>query len=233
MGDITIKLKENGTSCEIEYEKQLKNRTIKTSKSVSIEDFVALFQKMNITTSAILPRSCVGWRIEGRHISYYLDFPAQKKTIVVKNRSNKICFYDTIPVPRTLFVVRFDKDNPSTDNVLVQIFALKGTDAFNFNTPKYFMPMLNIFSDGRICWGSNKLKLGKDPQDLSSLDTLYNLFWDSNFNFDLAPRYREETARRVLQDQKIPLSGGEPRFEDLLRALHAYDTFTEDLLVKV
>lgn len=228
MGDITIKLKEDSASCTIEYEKQLKNRSIKTSKNVSVEDFLSIFQKIESSAQMLLPRSCVGWKTIGSKIYYYLDFPAQTKMVVVKNKSSKVCFYDTIPVPRTLFVIGLNKNSPSLSAMSTQIYALKGTAPFSFTDFLYHMPMLNVFSDHRVCWGSNSLNFGNDVLNLSKLDNIYNLFWESNFNFDLTPQYNYDAADKMIREAKISQTA---RFEDLLRLLHTKESFPEELLV--
>lgn len=118
-----------------------------------------------------------------------------------------------VPVPALLMVGQEKQ---------IEIFAVKRLE---FKDPGktllWHAPFPNVYDDGRICWGKNKIP----AVDASKAEKIYDLFFTSPFNADLkggkSIKYKED-VRLMLQEVDFK---GEYPLKDLVR-YRGYQTGT-------
>jgi len=147
------------------------------SKFITAADVSAAFTHTE-QDSGYVPAGVVRWGrcVRGRFFVY--STPPQKVTIQVKTESL------TVPIPRLVLL--------AIENTHY-LWALKGQH-FNKNDVAYHAPFPNIYSDGKVCWGTNVPPVSEAEQARRAWDT----FIQSGFNNDLANGKSREYHQDIL-----------------------------------
>lgn len=156
------------------------------SKKTSIEGFFENLKECiegessnTYRHTALLPSNLIALRLgkkEGSFIAFFF-IPAKKQPLNLYGNRN------IIPFPSLLFEFAVENDYCTRPVV----YAVK-EDTIDELTELYHYPFGNVYSDGRICFGSNNLKDIKEPADCLKLISLFfgcetnNDLWDIKQN---------------------------------------------------
>lgn len=83
-----------------------------------------------------------------------------------------------VPYPALAFAFTVKKGNL----IKSLCFAVKEEDNISDNTMLYHFPYANVYENGNICWGTNKLP---EIRKLEELDVLVDMFFGAPYNEDL------------------------------------------------
>lgn len=223
--EITIKLTDGSDVCKIEHQKQLKNRTISSSKIITIEDLLSILsKKIELTNAMIIPKNLAMTTTSNTRTRYYFDFPAQKRQIKVVNRGGKPIYNNLTLTPRTIFVVTPDKSGKIYGDS-IKVYAATGTQQLTTETSLYHLPMYNIFSSDAICWGTYKYDFGT-TETINKCSDLDKKMYDATCNLDLNPAYSSSWASRHISGY-----ADDPNFIRVLKYLENKDEYPEELLM--
>jgi hypothetical protein len=203
MGDLLIKLPDGSSEAQL----SLKNGNLIEYKTVSIDELISnLISDFKFSTG-ILPNNTRFF--SGTSIDYIIgiETPPIKRIFYKKSKeSGKVKIY--IPFPICIFIFHVIKEKVCDS----KLFSLKNTLMRDKDILCRF-PFGNTFTDGRICWGSNKLPKICIPMNLVSCIAT---FFDASFNWDL------------FDDQTI--SGKNWDFWKLIKELDEKESFPQEML---
>jgi hypothetical protein len=140
-----------------------------------------------------------------------VEDPPQRRTVKYEGDQP----IEHVPTPRCLF--SFSLRNHQLESSRLCVVAERVPPGMEWiprdQTPVARFPFPNVFRDSRICWGRIVLPV----LTLPTIGVLVNLFWDSQFNHDLAheglpenwrgesPPEGMELFRRLAREPEFPL----------------------------
>ncbi|WP_066412910.1 hypothetical protein [Sutcliffiella cohnii] len=150
---------------------------------MSLNDLVKILSNSTSTgkvESPFLPRNCIKHVKTANGYEVFVDIPKQKWMINYNDNMFEVGF------PRILIQYGCTFNTSKTESVLysveiLRIFAIKGKESINGETPLYQFPYSHVESNGKVCMGGNKIR---DIKNLSELDACHNIFFHSPFSHD-------------------------------------------------
>ncbi len=104
----------------------------------------------------------------------YLWYPAQIKRFQISPKTEA----QRYPIPPVLIKLVFEDEKLYS----TYLWATDSSFLRLHNPPLYYFPYGNVYSDGRLCWGSVKYRSDYSP---SSVDYNMSLIFTSSYNDDL------------------------------------------------
>lgn len=165
-------------------------------KYVALQDVITAFRDQALASPLLPPGTVQYWRgYQYETIAVYT--PAHTRTMSLCNKN-----YENMPVPATLFVFQFYKNDDGFTLSDSGVFALDG-DFQGETTKLYHFPYGNVFDDHKICWGEveNHLK------SVVQAGSLVDLFLGSDYNYDLDGRFQWSEGEDLSDDDEGYLAG--------------------------
>ena len=230
---VVIELEADNPICNIKLLNELKNRTIESKKSIKVNHLLNILSETIEDTDEkeinIIP-NLVRMTENRRYKTYYFVIPPQNKFISVVNRSNKIIFAGNIPICKTLIYAKLNKETRGDlmSSAQIYFYGLKSDQDYSIDKTVYNYPYLNVFTQNNICWGSTKPSLGKNINDPLPVKNLLNLYFESNFNLDLSPRFNDT---EVDKDSSLKKIKEENRTLKYLKTIKDEKTYPDKYLI--
>lgn len=171
-----LSIKINGGSDEASVVLTDKNG-VKKHKIVVIDDLISQLTSSFKLSTGILPKNT---RFFSGSLSNYIigiEEPSRVRRFACKH--GDIMTTDIrVPFPTCLFAFSINGGRLNGSKV----FATSGSSILKDTDPLFCFPFGNVYEDGRICWGSNRIPPANTPLAVTGI---INLFYDAPFNGDL------------------------------------------------
>lgn len=212
-------------------------------KTITLADFKhALDKSLNIQTvleNILLPPNCymIAKGLDTITIcSYYVGEP--RKVKFIPNRDSRAEVEHTIPFPNIVITNKLNKLNGKWGVVVTHFWAtnktvgqLPLTPILQADKPNgiWAVPLPNMYSDGRMCYGHNTMPTGFMDNNFRALDWYFRVFFNSSFNTDLpVPEVNRNASDWMKKLDKLPKFPYEelPHYADSARNLARADGTT-------
>jgi len=174
---------------------QESNGKLKLYGSFSIDDLATCLQKEKPLSSGIIPKGIKSFTRYSNSLgeSIYrllIEFEPNVYTIHLQVFDNHTEEYRSIcldlQLPYVYFIMEV-ADNAARTILSSRVFC-SPVEIDSSKSPIYALPISNIYSDGKICWGSDFPNMENSKGDIKKYAVkVANEFWKIPFNFDLFP----------------------------------------------
>lgn len=153
------------------------------TKSVDLSDLVKVLSTNVAFDMGFLPIGTRYLGVKGDQIHIAVERPASAYDVSFSNGSTtKVLGKANLPAALFLFVLTKANDAFFVNNAY--IFAIKQDNIMLGIDGLYQYPTPNVFTDARICWGSNEEAI-KNFRSLAALNGAVRRFFTAPFNSDL------------------------------------------------
>ena len=174
-----------------------KPNKIVSYKEISAEDlYYALYSgyvSRNFINSGFLPDSCLGVSLSSLERIYYLWNPELRADISYQDTE-----YSDFPIPRLVFGVRMLETGKIAECSIGVVADEKPTP----ETPMYFYPFSNVYSDGKVCTGNNIMPRYRDLRKLWQFPRYLLGLPDNDDFYDVHHNRMELNHKELLEHLK-------------------------------
>lgn len=163
-----------------------------STRLISFQDLADTFRSDDINVELpLLPRGVRKFKIKGERTLIGLEYPP---SMIDKVSWSGETFRD-IPTPSSVWFTLLHNNNDGTHRIIKNhVYATDGFGLLGEDTRFYNWPFPNHslgYSSG-VCWGNDEnFAQMKNSCDLSSLSSLYSMYFAATFNSDLGYHIRK------------------------------------------
>jgi len=172
--DLLIKIPNGSSEAKISL---INEDGISQHKNITINDLISKLTASFKFSTGLLPNNTRFYSGSSTDYIIGIESPAGVRRFLKASRTNKKPEALNIPFPNCLFIFNIKNSKIRWS----KLYSLK-RPAYVETDAMYRFPFGNTYSDGRICWGNNKLKIVSSPIKLMEHIAM---FYDAPFNGDL------------------------------------------------
>lgn len=183
-----------------------------SSRLISFQDLTETFRSDDVNMELpLLPRGVRKFKIKGERTLIGIEYPP--------SRIAKVSWageaYEDIPTPGSIWLTLLHNNSDGTYRIIKNhVYGLNGFGLLGETTRFFHWPFPNHsigYSSG-ICWGNDEnFARMKNSCDLSSLSSLYSMYFAATFNSDLGFHINRPEG---CEDTLFKFLAGKERYED-------------------